>query len=442
VSDAASRPSKTTGLLVEMKAGPELLCRTEAFFQRFLVLPPLGALVLALYSFATHCFQLFDQFAYLVLLSPVKGCGKTRVTETLEGPAANVLLTAGISEAALFRLIETRSPTLVLDEAEALSGKSERAEAIRSLLNAGNRADTLVYRCQGPNHELRGFRVYGPKIICAIRVCPETVKDRAIVLWMQKKLPTQPVERFIRSRVKPEGEALRKEIAGLVKTAHQEIASAYQGLDLAFLPDRDAENWMPLFALATVLAPERLADLHAVAERLTGQKVAEDQDDSLSLRLLGDIQEVWSEDEPTIFTDELLRRLSGVEDAPWGREVPLDPRKLARMLRPFGLSSQQVRMLGSEKTSKGYRREAFQVAARPYLAAPGKQAKQPATGAVETPISHGKHEQDVSHDKCQETPLFTRVVSLVSDDGPGRGRTRNSPTDENPSQECREELLL
>ena len=101
--------------------GASLLQETEHLFAEFLVLPKGGYFVLALFSIATHCFHLFDQFSYLVLLSPTKGCGKTRVAEIMNGPAANVIRTTGnISEAALFRLIKQKGPTLVLDEAETL----------------------------------------------------------------------------------------------------------------------------------------------------------------------------------------------------------------------------------------------------------------------------------------------------------------------------------
>ena len=66
-------------------------------------------------------------------------CGKTRLLEILELVVFNSRRASNISEAALFRVIEKFKPTLMLDEAETLKGKSERAEYLRQILNAGNR---------------------------------------------------------------------------------------------------------------------------------------------------------------------------------------------------------------------------------------------------------------------------------------------------------------
>src|SRR5215471_16135106 len=63
-----------------------------------------------------------ETFPYLALLSPEKGCGKTRTTEVLEQIIADPVRAVCISEAALFRLVEERQPTLILDEAEGLTG--------------------------------------------------------------------------------------------------------------------------------------------------------------------------------------------------------------------------------------------------------------------------------------------------------------------------------
>ena len=55
----------------------------EALFSRFLALSLGLALVLALWSVATHLYELFDAFPYLAITSPTKRCGKTRVWELL-----------------------------------------------------------------------------------------------------------------------------------------------------------------------------------------------------------------------------------------------------------------------------------------------------------------------------------------------------------------------
>jgi len=356
--------------------GAALVRDVEKFVARFVVLPKGALFPLGLWAVGTHLFCKFETFAYLALISPEKCCGKTRTTEVLEQIVAEPVRAVCISEAALFRLVEERKPTLILDEAEGLTGKGERAEAIRSLLNAGNRAGAQVPRCVGNSHELRFFSVFCPKIVCAIRVCPETVKDRAVAIPMQRKRPDEPVERFILRRIKPEGEALRRRIESWAEENCQAIVAAYERLNADFLSDRDLESFEPLLAILTVADPSRLPELRTAAEELTVAKTDAAQDESLTLRLLADVRAVWPGGERAIFTNVLLERLKAIEDGPWAEEVPLNARKLARMLRPFGLAPGTVRV--GDKTGKGYRRDEGEGAFLSYLAPETSHASQPA----------------------------------------------------------------
>jgi Protein of unknown function (DUF3631) len=356
--------------------GTALLRDVEVFISRFAVLPPGALLPASLFTVGTHCFDVFETFPYLALISPEKGCGKTRTTEVLEQIIAEPVRAVCISEAALFRIVEDRKPTLILDEAEGLTGKGERAEAIRSLLNAGNRAGAQVPRCIGQSHDLRFFSVYCPKIVCAIRVCPETVKDRAIVLAMQRKRPGQNVERFILRRIKPEGQRLRQRIQTFVQTNRAAIERAYEKLDVDFLSDRELENFEPLLAILTIADASRLAELRGAAELLADGKRNSAEDDSLTLRLLADIRAVWPEDEPKLFSAELVQRLKGVEDGPWASDEKFDMRKLSRFLRPYGVTPQTVQ-IGSD-SKKGYYRENLEAPFASYLAKQPSEPSEPA----------------------------------------------------------------
>ena len=356
--------------------GAVLLRDVESFTSRFAVLPQGALLPTLLLAIGTHCFDVFETFPYLALLSPEKGCGKTRTTEVLEQIVAEPVRAVCISEAALFRLVEERKPTLILDEAEGLTGKGERVEALRSLLNAGNRAGAQVPRCVGNSHELRFFPVFCPKIVCAIRVCPETVKDRAIVVPMQRKKPGEKVERFILRRIRPEGARLRERIEAFVRTNRAAIERAYEGLDVDFLTDRELENFEPLLAILAVADASRLLELRRAAELLAAAKTDAAQDDSLTLRLLADIRTVWPQSEPKIFSAELRARLKAVEDGPWASDEKFDARKLSRFLRPFSVTPQTVQI--GKDNRKGYYRDHVEAAFDRYL---GMQPSEPAEPA-------------------------------------------------------------
>jgi hypothetical protein len=346
-------------------------------------LPLKTAPPLALWTIATYLFESFDAFPYLAVSSPVPQCGKTRLLETLELVVSNTRRASNISEAALFRVIEKFRPTLMLDEAESLKSKSERAEYLRQILNAGNRHGAVATRCvgQGASLDVKDFPVFCPKVVCGIGSFPATIADRAICVPMQRRnRQTDRLETFsqrVTGIAAKQGASLRGRAIAFASQKCAEIETAYGNTALEFLGDRDADSWAPLFAVLAVADPTRMPELRACAEILTGAKAADAADDSLSLRLLHDLREVWPESERHAFSEVLKDRLRAVEDGPWGEaEIDLTERKLARMLRGFKLYPATVRM--GEKTRKGYSREAFEVASAPYLADDPSQASQPA----------------------------------------------------------------
>jgi hypothetical protein len=358
--------------------GTALVRDVEGFLRRFMALPAHTALTLAVWALATFTFESFDAFPYLAITSPTKQCGKTRLLECLELLTHEARRAANPSEAALFRMIEKFKPTLLLDEAETLNGKGERAEYLRALLNAGNRRNASVPRCvgQGTNQDVQEFSIYCPKIVAGIGRFPETVTDRAICVAMQRRKNSEVVSRFLYRTAEPEGQVLRERAERFVCHRRPEIEAAYEATDLAFLPDRDAEAWQSLFALLAIADNRRLAELRKCAENLTQSKSSNAEDDSLAQRLLTDIRAVWPETDRHALTADLLERLKAIEESPWAAEVELNPRKLARMVRGFGISPATVRADG--RNGKGYSREEAEAAFSRYLSPETSHASQSA----------------------------------------------------------------
>jgi hypothetical protein len=338
----------------------------EFFFQHYVALPKLCLLPVALWAISTHVFERFTAFPYLAILSAVKGSGKTRLLEILEEVCGRPWRASTVSPAALFRKIAADSPTLLLDEAEVLSNpKSDVAQALRAILNSGYRAGASVPRCDPPKWEVHNFLVFCPKAFTAIGRLPETIADRSIVIQMQKKGSAEKVARFTLRRVKAESTPLRWSVERVMDEVRDLVKDAYEDLpELAFLEDREGELWEPLFAVCSVIAPTRIGELRKSAEMLSTAKAAADQDDSRPLRLLSDIREVFPKDAENILTKELMRRLEKLDYSPWfkpdgGRpECELNPRRLARMLRPFGISPRTVRV--ECELGKGYSKGEFQ----------------------------------------------------------------------------------
>jgi hypothetical protein len=333
----------------------QMIAGVEQFIRKFVILPAPAYLPIATWAIGTHLVQCFDCYPYLALLSPTKRCGKTRLLEALETLVARAWHGTTPTPAALFRMM-AEAPTLLLDEVEGLNAKnkSEGIQAVLSILNAGHRQGATVPRCEGPSHEVTFFPVYGPKAFAAIGRLPDTLIDRSIAITMQRRTKAQKVERFLAVRAKAEARPIRNGVVGFAKAREGQVGQAYErllGVDLEFLGDRDADLWIPLFAICSISAPDRLAELKECASALSRGKAADDVDDALPLKLLADIKDVWPEGEEHCATSSLLEKLKALEESPWGG-FDLHSRRVAQMLRPFGVEPRQIR-IGDRKV-RGY----------------------------------------------------------------------------------------
>jgi hypothetical protein len=351
----------------------DLLGDVENFVRRFVVLPKCAYLPVALWAMATYLSKIFDSFPYIALISPAKRCGKTRLLEILELLSDSPWRGTAPSPAALYRMM-ANTPTLLLDEVEALMARhaSETQQIILAILNAGHRRGATIPRCDGPKNELRHFSVYGPKAFAAIGRLPDTLMDRSIVITMQRRSADQPVERLLYANAKAESKPIALKLAAFRESRAGEVRTAYERLmkeDLQFLSDRDADLWIPLFALCSVVAPEKMPHMRASARELSGGKATGDEDDTLALKLLADLRDVWPEEEAEVETKVLIGRLKGLDESPWAtKDYELSGHRLARMLRPFGVRPDQFRE-GPRGGLRGYHRQALDLAITRYLSA-------------------------------------------------------------------------
>jgi hypothetical protein len=347
-----------------------VIAEVENFIRRFCVMRDAAYLPLATWVVATHVSNAFDAFPYIALVSPAKRCGKTRVLEVLELLCAGAWRGTSPSSAALYRMMAS-SPTLLLDEVEALRGKkvSEMQQAILAVLNAGHRKGATVPRCDGPKNEVKHFPVYGPKAFAAIGGLPDTLADRCVCITMQRKTESQKVDRFLSAKARMDANPIRVLLEMWAQEQEQAAEMAYTGMgDLDFLRDRDADLWMPLFAVCAVAAPERVGELKVCALALTGAKAADDLEDSPSLKLLADVRNILTAGCVHIATSALLGKLKEIPESPWA-EPELTDRKLAWMLRPFDVRSRQIRI--GTSTVKGYLRTQLEDAFSRYLPSQG-----------------------------------------------------------------------
>jgi 5S rRNA maturation endonuclease (ribonuclease M5) len=337
----------------------------ESLFEDYLVLPDGVPFVAALWVVGTHIFRTFDCYPYLIVTSPIKRCGKTRFAEVLELLCCNPMMSVNLSEAALFRSIESNHPpTVIIDEAEALRNRqSERAQYLLAILQTGFRQGAYVFRCVGKENAVTKFPVYSPKVVLAIGNLPDTLMDRSVVIRMRRHLHSEHVSQFRRRKAAEQASGVVSAISAWGEQNKERIAHAYLKQELDFLRDREADIWEPLFTIASVAVPDRLDELKRIATRLCGEKASLDVDDSQGLRLLSDIRLIFRTlKRRTIATVDLIHKLKAQLDSQWGED--LTPIRLSQMLRPFGISPRQLWIEGN---NRGYDSEDFRTVFERYL---------------------------------------------------------------------------
>lgn len=361
--------------------GEQLVAEVSSLLKRYVVFASDDqVLALALWVIHTYASEAADATPYILITSPEKRSGKSRLLEVLELIVAGGWRVAGVSEAVLFRKIASRRVTLLLDELDAIFGSYvEKTEPIRGVINAGSRRGGSISRCVGPHHEVEDFEVFCPKCLAGIDSgkLPDTIRDRSIQVGLHRKLD-EHIERFKFSRVYRESEKLTPELEDWAAEHLEELRDSDPEVPEE-LNDRSAEGWEPLLAIADQIGGDLPRSAREAAIRLSGTEDLEEA--SFGAQLLADIRYVFIGPEAALSSVSICTALKQLEDRPWaswgrGRPSPgFNPRDLAKTLRPYGIRPKTVRVSGgpgigpgmqSSQTAKGYQRSQFEDAWRRY----------------------------------------------------------------------------
>jgi hypothetical protein len=343
--------------------------RIETYLQDYVTLAdPQYSLPIALWIIGTYCFMDFDSYPYLQITSSTKRSGKTRLSEMISFCCSNPRNFGALTGATLFRAIDEEHPTIIFDEAEGLN--SEAAGTMRSVLNIGYRRGQTVPRLAAGG--LKEYDTYCPKIFIQIGDTYDTLRDRSIVITMQR---AETVKRFTFEAAKEEGRLLRELIDEAVKLHSGNIKKAF--LDhkgLPFLMDRDEEIWTSLFCLCEVFCRGRVTELQAAASDMSAEKTdeakkylntkeAEDKatNDEYSKKALTDLFTLFLNNGASIRTEDAIAGLKAIPTAPWRKFKGdgITAHDLANLLnrhdvRPVRIAVGSGR--GNQKFYRGYRR--------------------------------------------------------------------------------------
>lgn len=352
----------------------ELLDDIYAFLGRFIAHPSDDDRVAhTLWIVHTHLMDEWENTPRLAFLSPEPASGKTRALEITELLVPRPVNSMNATPAYLFRRVSDKTglPTILFDEIDTVFGPHTKKdnEELRGLINAGHRRGATAGRCVSRGNDIatEDFPAYSAVGLAGLGDLPDTILTRSVVIRMRKRKQDEAVEAYRKRLHAPEGEALRDRIAVWAETQKGQLADVFptmpEGVD-----DRNADVWEPLLAVADAAGgnwPER-ARVAAVALVAHSRR---DAGGSLGVRLLSDLRLVF-ESVDKLHTTTILEQLTSLPEAPWKsiKGEPISDRLLANLLKPYGVSSKDVKIEGVVR--KGYGRTDLVDAWERYLPPP------------------------------------------------------------------------
>lgn len=219
--------------------------------------------------------------------------------------------------------------------------------------------------CIGKGADVKDFGTFCAKAIAGIGQLPDTVADRSIPIRLHRKAAKESVERFRRRGIEPAAEELKgrlricfpDELIGALRDARPDLPDE--------LSDRQQDGAEPLLAIADAAGKDWPKRARSALLEILGCTSA--RDESIGVRLLADIQEIFGTADK-LRTEDLINGLVLIETSPWAEwshGKPITAHGLARILRRYDITPHHVR--DGEKTWRGYIRESFDEAWERYL---------------------------------------------------------------------------
>jgi hypothetical protein len=358
-----------------------LLDSVERLLRRFVRFPSEHEVVaLALYVLHTHALDAARATPYMLIVSPEKRTGKTRALEAIELLVREPLRAANISAAGVYQSIEAWTPTLLVDEVDAIFRvRSDQNEALRGVLDAGNRRGSYVVRGTQEGAPAK-FGTWSAKVLAGINTgkLPDTIRDRSIVLGMERLADNEVVDDLFPDddEVAAVVEQLRERLANWAEENRETLTAWRRRERLGALDTRLQEAWDPLLAIADLAGGEWPRRAKEAAIALATGTVDPSEGEHGHLLLLA-LRDLLTKKSPQA-TRDLCQAVHKIEELPFSGYHGgggIQPRDVARLLKPYGVRSRDVWV--DEKSCKGYRAEDFAEAWKRYAPEVSSQARGP-----------------------------------------------------------------
>ncbi len=390
----------------------ELLEDIRAQIKRFIICAPETANATTLWIAFTWVIDHVQVSPIANITAPEMQCGKSQLLSVISAMVKKPAIAANISPSVVFRVIEKYCPTLLIDEADSFMNGNED---LRGIINSGHtRQSAYVWRSVGDDHEPTQFSTWSAKALCGIGAQAATIMDRSIILELRRKLPHEKVER-LRHADKQEFLNIKRKLARFALDSGEAIENSRPALPDA-LSDRAQDNWEPLLAIADIAGnhwPET-ARQSAMAIYAKGQ---DDDNQAPGIMLLHDIQDIFEGEKLRIkiTSADLLEKLLHLEDRPWSewnRGHAITSNKIARYLKPFGVSPKTIRT--GSTTAKGYMKDDFEDAITRYIPVQSVTPSQPNETNTYSRIQTVTNIANVTNEFLPESPENSHCYGVTA----------------------------
>jgi putative DNA primase/helicase len=424
----------------ETVSGIEVFEEATAAIRRYVLLQPQHCVVVALWAAVTFLADVVDILPRLLLTSPTRACGKTRLLTVLGALVRRPLPASSITPSAFFRVIQAAGPTLLLDEMD--NARLKEDGELRAVLNSGHeRSTAFTIRNVGEHHVPRRFSTWAPVALAAIGRLPDTVASRCITIPMIRRAPSEHIERLKSAKLMAEFERIRRRLARWC-VDNADIIAHSEPVVPTSLDDREADNWTPLLAIADAVGGSWPARARAAAACSVGVR----DEQAPAIVLLADLRELFNaQAADRLSTDSILVALSKLDGRPWPEwhdAKPISARGLAKLLKPFGIEPRTVKWPGG-RTAKGYMLEWFEDAFARYLPPQPSPPSPPAPTAAEASLSKAAPNSEVSEGRVSPHPHQLPLVTEVTDGRPPIRTSGDSgtPVECAPCAKCGERVI-
>lgn len=279
--------------------------KIKSYFDNYIIFPEKNISIhLSILILTSYITMIFDTIGY-VHLHAEKRSGKTRALEIVEGLGFGAVMSSSITDASLFRVIESTRCLLITDEAENLDPSTKvqvnnQSEKLQ-LLNCGYKKSGAAIRIETINNQLMPvkYSTFCIKIFAGIKEINDVLRDRTITHLLKRVQGSGPKE-FIPSMFEREWGEIRNQCHIFGMQSAKRISEIYKHemplvykdiLDRKGIVSREYEIWIPYLSVAKYIDEQSNSESNIFNDLLELAQITRDykiqiENDSYTNRLL------------------------------------------------------------------------------------------------------------------------------------------------------------